>query len=89
MRFTASSRPEKRIWIAIRCSQWQSRANSRGWLCAAVPMATADQSRGRAQPKIAQLFLWTIDPPGQTAEQPVASHQLAIATGPLIKVYHF
>lgn len=46
-------------------------------------------SRGRAQQKVAQLFLWTIHPPGQTLEKPMAGHQPPIITGPLIKVHHF
>lgn len=45
------------IWIAIRDSQWQSGADTGVWWRATVPMATADWSRGRAQQKIAQLFL--------------------------------
>ena len=45
------------IWIAIWGLQWQSRADTGVRWCAAVPMATADRSRRRAQQKIAQLFL--------------------------------
>lgn len=64
-------------------------ADSGEWLCAIVPMATADQGRGRAQQQTAQLFLWTFYTPGQTMEKAVDSPQLNTNTRPLIKVYHF
>lgn len=76
------------IWIAVMaCSGKAEMMVVRG----EVQLCQWQQhmSRGRAQQKAVQLCLWTIHPPGQTLEKPVASHQPTVITGSLIKAYHF
>lgn len=88
--FTAAPYPAERKYLdCSRGLQRQSRVDGGVWGKCSCANGSSIWSRERAQQKVARLFLWTIHPPGQTLEKPMASHQPPIITGPLIKVHHF